>query len=190
MRWEYRVRPVSGLFILVTASVAVFALTKLGMPQVPALPSPVRGWTQTDLFKQISGYSILGLIGFELLLAARRRKYLRLGGRRRNWRAWHMTVGAILLPLVVLHTSGQMGANLNSWLLLSLIAVVVVGVSGKLIEAIHLQRLASAAKKGKSHASLGRLTAFLHKNWVHLHVLVVAVVLSLLSFHILAVYYF
>ena len=78
-----------------------------------------------------------------------------------------------------------MESNLNGSLLISMMLVVLIGVAGKLIEAIHLQKANHAAREEHS----GR-RAPLHNLWLRLHMLAAAVLVALLAFHILSVYYF
>jgi hypothetical protein len=114
-----------------------------------------------------------------------------------------MILGGSLLPLVVLHTGGRWGDNLNGWLLTALLGGVLVAAVGKLTEAVWVRRALRSAGNGSAFAApkngaTGRNGAAarnggfsrLHAVWLALHRLLVAALLVLLGWHVFSVYYF
>ncbi len=190
LRWEFRVLPWLALL-----GVIVLALLPLSISLLGALPLSenirlLGKLSESHRFRELTGYGALALVAFEgLLILHKRGKLPFMPGNRISWRSAHIFVGASLIPLVVIHTGGRWGSNLNGALLLSLMAVVLIGVAGKLIEAIHLQRNVQSAK-AEAGKEGGRRRAPMHTYWLRLHMMLATVLVALLGFHIFSVYYF
>lgn len=187
---------------------AVFALPEilslLGAPP----PAETLGWLGAALenhrFREITGFVLLGLILFELLLMAQKRtrwlhKIVRGHGHR--MRLIHMCIGIGLVPVIVLHTGGRWGQNLNAWLLTTCLMVVATALLGKAMETFFLGRLRKRAKPATAAAGPGNApqapvqrkrpwSMMVHRAWYRLHVVLVGSLVVLLGFHIFAVYYF
>jgi anaerobic selenocysteine-containing dehydrogenase len=69
-----------------------------------------------------------------MLLSVRKRTGVRLGAYPK-WRSLHVLVGVALLILVVIHTGGRWGVNLNGWLLMAFMLTTFTALVGKLLEA-------------------------------------------------------
>ncbi len=133
-------------------------------------------WNDKD-YKQVSGFSLLGLVAVGLLMSLRKRlSWAWLGGFK-HWRIAHALLGAGGAALLMLHTGFHLGENLNRWLMLCFLAVLVLGSAAG---------LASALSHRLSPALARRLQQ--QGNW--LHVLVAWPLPVLLAVHILTVYYF
>jgi nitrite reductase (NADH) large subunit len=93
------------------------------------------------------------------------------------WRVFHVVLGALLLVALLVHSGARMGDNLNYWLMLSFIGVVISGgLLGVGISNDH--QLPAKAVRAVREWSL----------WLHLLFLWPLPVL--LSFHILKAFYF
>ncbi|AWB66817.1 hypothetical protein C2869_10415 [Saccharobesus litoralis] len=129
------------------------------------------------LYKQISGFSLLALSVFITLLSFRKRikkfKWLSYP----IWRVIHTALGIVLLMVLVTHTGLQMGSNLNFALMISYIAVSLVGVFAGVSVALEHKLSDSSAKLFRKMSYWG-------------HVLASWPLPTLLTFHIVSVYYF
>lgn len=78
-------------------------------------------------WKQVSGFTLLGLSAAAALLSVRKRVKLRRLGEYRFWRIAHVALGLLMLAVLFLHTGFRLGSNLNFWLLATFLAVVTAG---------------------------------------------------------------
>jgi hypothetical protein len=92
-------------------------------------------------FREVSGYVGLALGVFQVFLSLRKRTRFTFGISYPLWRAVHILVGVGILLVVVIHTGGRWGWNLNGWLLSAFILTVFVGLVGKVLEAGLIERL-------------------------------------------------
>jgi nitrite reductase (NADH) large subunit len=191
VRWENRLGPQVTLFSFVTAASVPLLLSLATLPPLKAHVGPLAELVESHLFRQITGFCLLGLVVLEVFYAVRKRTRRPVPGSRAAWRSVHMLVGCSMVPLVIVHTGGRWGDNLNGLLLTALLAAVVVGAGGKLVEAVRVQAVARRAAAGKplSKKARGWLGPF-HERWLRLHVLTVTALLVFVAFHIFSVYYF
>lgn len=138
--------------------------------------SPEFIWTD-KLYKQITGFTILGLLGFGLIMSAVKRFKLKKIGSFSGWRIVHTILGVTTLLILFLHTGAHTGENLNQLLLV-----------------FFLLGSASGAMLGmnfyKSNALPGSFFYMSKKflNW--LHIIIVWPLPALLMAHVFSVYYF
>ena len=168
--------------------IALSALALLIIAAVLLLPSPgyrqsVQPSFQIDLlwtdglYKQISGFTLLGLGLLAIFLSLRKRVRWMAFGDYGAWRFIHVALGAAAITALVIHTGLHLGEHLNRYLMLSFLAVVLLGsTSGAVIAVEH--RL---SRNGGARAR--KLTLWLH-------ILACWPLPTLLGFHILSVYYF
>ena len=130
-----------------------------------------------NLFKQISGYSLLGLSVLISFISLRKRVRRFSWGQFLHWRLFHVLTGVLLVAVLVTHTGFRFGANLNLWLMLAFSALLITGALSGLI-------LADEHKLSPANARLARRTAI----WTHIALL--WPLPALLGFHILKSYYF
>ncbi|HEX4953303.1 MAG TPA: hypothetical protein VF017_07910 [Thermoanaerobaculia bacterium] len=188
VRWEFRVLPM--IVLLVVTILAVASLLPTLTNGGESLLAQLARWTKSHLFRQITGFVALGLILLELAYALVKRNKVRLPGDRARWRVVHILVGATLLPLIVVHTGGRWGHNLNGLLLTSLVGTVLVGVGGKLGEALKLRQAERRHdRKEKLDSSRNSRRPF-HATWLQAHTVLVGLLLALVAFHVFSVYYF
>lgn len=160
----------------------VLGLTTLASPRIP-MPETVQVlwrwealWTD-GLYKQISGFSLLGLTLIGLLLSLRKRIKLLSFGAFHTWRVVHVALGTLAVVVLAAHTGFRFGANLNLMLMSCFSAVVSLGALAA--GAIALERqLGPSLVRSLRRASL----------W--LHILVFWPLPVLLGFHIFKTYYF
>lgn len=140
-----------------------------------------RGWFEgvwNDKFwKQVTGFTLLGLSVIGLLMSLRKRMGWTVLGQFAYWRLLHGVLGAACAGLLIVHTGFHLGANLNQLLMLNFLAVLVLGASAGAVVAF-------------SHKFNPMKTTAIRKFWTWLHTLVAWPLPILLSIHILTVYYF
>ncbi|MCO6412718.1 MAG: NAD(P)/FAD-dependent oxidoreductase [Thiogranum sp.] len=159
---------------------AVLAL--LFLPPVPYANSvqlPVRWdrlWSDS-LFKQISGFSLLGIGLLVSLISLRKRVTRFAAGAFSSWRLWHVVFGTLAAALLLAHTGLRLGSNLNLLLMLVFSALLLVGsVAGATIGVQH--RLPRATARRTREVAL----------WMH--ILLIWPLPVLLGFHVLKTYWF
>ncbi len=133
-------------------------------------------WTDS-LFKQISGFTLLGMTTLVLILSLRKRIKWFSWGDFPIWRLLHALLGGSAIFALLVHTGFRLGDNINFLLMMSFTALLLVGtVVGSVIALEHKLE----ARTVRQVRSLG--------NW--LHILLFWPIPVLLGFHIFKTYYF
>ena len=175
--------PVKGARPVLIASVLAF-IAALLLSFTPAIPfsDTVQGlrldslWLD-GLIKQITGFTLLGLSLIALLMSvAKRWRKIKLGSFP-YWRVAHTLLGVSALIVLVLHTGLHLGVNLNRWLIIDFLALSLVGGLAGLVVALERRLQPAQAKRLRSY-------------WTWTHILLFWPLPILLTFHILAVYYY
>jgi nitrite reductase (NADH) large subunit len=174
-----------GNRILMLGSVFAFFLAVLWlfMQPVPTINSvestlyQLGNLWRDGLFKQVSGFVLLGLSLLGLILSMRKRWKRFTLASFGSWRAFHAVLGVIALFTLVLHTGLYFGENLNAWLLADFLLIGVFG-----------------ALAGYAAVSEQRHSGYFNKRlrrWANrLHLFISWPLPVLLGFHIVSVYYF
>jgi nitrite reductase (NADH) large subunit len=171
-------RWLAGLALLAACAVVLFMLP-FNIPYADSVQAELHVdelW-RNGLFKQLSGFTLLG---FAMLLAALslRKRVARVSwGRFDGWRVLHVAAGALTLVVLLLHTGLRMGAQLNFWLMLVFAGLLLAGA-------------AASASIGLQHAlplGLARRTRTLS---VWSHIVLLWPLPALLGFHILKTYWY
>jgi len=173
----------SAVRALVVLSVValVTALATLAWPRIPVAASVrLEGldvlWVD-GLFKQVSGFVLVGLVALGLLLSLRKRVARFKWGHFPGWRVLHASLGLAALFTAFAHTGFRLGYNLNFALMLAFLLSAFTGaLSGAFLAKLN-------AAQAKPAFMLVRGVRILH-DWVFWPLLV------LVSFHVLKVYYF
>jgi nitrite reductase (NADH) large subunit len=176
-------RPVRGWKMLLGASgtalkaAAVIALV-VAVPYAASVQVPWQ-WDllwRDNFWKQVSGYSVLGLCAALAVLSLRKRIRAFTLGDFPLWRVAHALLGSLTLAGIAVHTGGRLGSNLNFMLIATFLGVVALGaVAGGVIALEH---------------RLGAGTARLRRTWLWTHILIAWPIPVLLAFHVLKTYYF
>lgn len=176
-------QPVIGAPALVACSLltTIAVLCLLFIPGIAPVDSVQKAsfeflWTD-GFWKQVSGFSLLGLVAIGLLMTLRKRANWKFLGNFSYWRVVHTILGVLALGVLFVHTGADLGENLNQWLMLNFLLVSLVGA----LAGISLQL---AGKFASSSVQTIKKSAF----WAH--ILVVWPLPALLISHILSVYYF
>ena len=128
-------------------------------------------------WKQITGFTLLGLSLLGLLMSLRKKiNSKRLGGFA-YWRLLHVLLGVSCAVLVIVHTGFHLGANLNRLLIIDFLLVIGLGaLAGLMLAFSHRFSPVQSQRYSKT------------LSWFHL--LVSWPLPVLLASHILSVYYF
>lgn len=172
-----------GRTIVALSLLALLVVAAVLLAPSPAYRQSVQPAFQIDLlwtdalYKQISGFTLLGLGLIAVVLSLRKRvRWLRFGDYG-AWRFVHVALGAAAIAALVVHTGLHLGVNLNRYLMLSFLGVALLGaVSGGMV--------ASERHFGRNGGARARKLSL----W--LHILACWPLPVLLGFHILSVYYF
>ena len=130
-----------------------------------------------SLLKQISGFSILGLLVAGLTVSLRKRIKKFSVGDYDIWRMSHIVLGIGALVALIVHTGFRFGDELNLLLMINFLLLAAAGVNASTVVATEHQMVASVAKKQR-------------KLWNTAHLLLFWSLPVLLGFHIFKTYYF
>lgn len=165
---------------LLFVAVLVFAL----LPSLPVSASvrharyAVEALWRSSLFRQITGYTVVGLFLVGLLLSARKRLAWFRWGSFAGYRALHTLLGLLSVVALCVHTGLRFGAHLNFALMSVFVGSAVFGGFAGI----------SAALEG--HAAVSARARALRGTLSRIHLWLLWPLPALLAFHILAAYYF
>ena len=128
-------------------------------------------------WKQVSGFSLLGMVAIGMLMSLRKRLDWVWMGSFTNWRLAHAILGSACAILIFFHTGFNLGQNLNQILMLTFLTVLVMGASAGLIT-------------GLSHLLSPARAQSLQNNWSFLHLIVTWPLPALLMVHVFSFYFF
>jgi nitrite reductase (NADH) large subunit len=158
------------------------ALAMLLSPPIPVVHSVqvALRWDllwRDGLFKQVSGFSLLGLGVLVSLISLRKRTERICFGGFSTWRVVHVLLGTLAAATLLAHTGLRLGYQLNLYLMLSFIGLLLAGaIAGGVIGLQHaLPR--GLAKRGRDLS-------------LWLHIVLLWPLPALLGFHILKTYWF
>ncbi|WP_295539427.1 FAD-dependent oxidoreductase [uncultured Thiohalocapsa sp.] len=157
--------------------VAIFLLP--GLPLNASVQDALRWdvlWRES-LWKQVTGFSLLGLAAAVSVLGLRKRLPAFTLGRFDGWRLVHVLLGALAVAVLLAHTGMRLGSNLNLWLMASFTGLLVAGGIGGAVIALEHRLPRPVARRSRNTA-------------VWAHVLLVWPLPVLLGFHILKGYWY
>jgi len=178
--------PASACVVLSCSVLALFGVcaTVFATPMAYA-DSVETYWYKVDqlwrdgILKQISGYTLLALCLFALWLSVQKRFASLKLGNYSVWRAIHTATGLLTLGLLFMHTGFHLGANFNSWLMLTFALLNLLGgVSGIF-----------SGLESKTDSGIGTLSRRLKPVATWAHILLFWPIPTLVMFHIISVYY-
>lgn len=161
----------------------VGALAFFLLPNIPYADSVQHTWQwdtlwRTQLFKQISGFSVLGLFVVGLAVSLRKRTaVLNRLGRFDAWRVAHVVLGVLVVLALVAHTGLRMGHGLNFMLITSFSLMLLIGAITTTVIALEHKLDTGMAQRLRRQAT-----------WVH--ILLFWPVPALLGWHIFKTYWY
>jgi len=196
----------STLIILTLVMAAIllpFAFSGLYMPTMRENAFDLLEATRTDHYKMITGFTALAFVIFEMVLTVRkrgRRWKITLPGSILLWRVLHIFLGVGLVAMILIHTGGATGKNFNAIFLWVFFGASVSALTGVVAETGILEssrkyfglvppqfgRLAKAVPT----TTKGPLIRGLRHLWLSSHIILVAIFMVMLGFHIFLAFYF
>ncbi len=128
-------------------------------------------------WKQVSGFTLLGLSAIGLLMSLRKRVRRFTLGSFNGFRFFHAILGLSMIGVLILHTGMHLGEQLNLLLMTSFLALSLTGALAGAVAAVEGSLSMTAAR---------RLRTF----WNRMHLFIAWPLPLLLGFHITSVYYF
>lgn len=172
---------VLGWRVMIVCSV-IAALAALAALLLPAWPFSTSVMTDIRLdqfwidsfWKQVSGFTLLGIALTAAFLSVRKRVAVTWLGGYDGWRVLHVVIGALSLGVLFLHSGFNLGVNLNFALMISFLALLLIGGAAGLITAIDHH--------------LGGSGTVSRKVLIWLHIIAFWPLPLLLTFHVLSSY--
>lgn len=152
----------------------------------PAIPYAQRAdvrwhwdqWWRQGLYKQASGFTLIGLMLALGVISVRKRwPSLRRFGDYGIWRFAHVVLGIVVLAALMVHSGGRLGSGVNAALSFSALGAAVIGGLAAFVIA-------------REHALRGLLARRLREVAWWSHVFLLWPLPVLLLFHVLKTYYF
>ena len=178
--------PVKSGLLWATIAAALILVVWFAVGEVSVAQSVVDRWHRLDLllqdsfFKQVSGYSLLGIAAIGLLLPLRKRFRWFSFGNFGWWRTMHATIGSLTLIGLIVHTGMRLGANLNFLLGSIFLAINITGVLVGVVTSM----------ESRFHGS----TAIALRRWrprvTRIHFWLLWPLPALLAIHIFCAYYY
>lgn len=132
---------------------------------------------RNGLFKQISGFALLGCSVLLALAALRKRIAWFHWGDFGGWRALHVLLGGLTVAVLLAHTGLRLGDNLNFWLMIVFAGLLMAGAAASAVMGLQHVLPLSLARRGRELSM-----------WAH--VLLLWPLPALLGFHILKTYWY
>ncbi len=170
-----------GSISAIILAACIFLMPELTASHSVQTPGTIEFIWNDKFWKQVTGFSLLGMSVLGLLMSLRKRiknrKLTRKMGEFAYWRLLHVMLGVFCATTLILHTGLHLGENLNQMLMINFLLVLLLGsMAGAVISLSH-KLDASASQK-------------LRKFWTWTHIFVTWPLPILIGTHILTVYYF
>jgi nitrite reductase (NADH) large subunit len=133
-------------------------------------------WT-TSLYKQVSGFFMLGLFVLGGAFSARKRIRRLNFGSFASWRLGHAVVGVLALTALFVHTGFRLGESLDLWLGMFFLGSSTIGALTGLV--VSMEHRLPAAR-----------AAWLRRIATRAHIWLLWPLPALILFHVVKAYYF
>ncbi|MCP5171563.1 MAG: FAD-dependent oxidoreductase [Pseudomonadales bacterium] len=169
----------TGILSIAAAAIvaAVLSLPAMSVSDSVQSISGVEQLWNDKFWKQVTGFSLLGMSVLGLLMSLRKKLKSKRLGKYTYWRLFHIALGALCAATLILHTGLHLGENFNRWLMVNFLSVLVLGALAGVVVSI-------------SHVLSSETSRKLRKFWQWAHLLVTWPLPLLLAVHIVTVYYF
>ena len=131
---------------------------------------------RSSFWKQVTGYSTVGLTVLALLMSFRKRIKRFSGGDFAYWRIVHVALAVFAALALFAHTGARLGSNLNSLLMGSFVGLLITGTAAAVVMSLQ-------------HCMQGNVMRW-RTRFTWAHVLLFWPVPVLLGFHVFKSYYF
>jgi nitrite reductase (NADH) large subunit len=145
---------IPGTRVLAVAAL-LSALVAAAIVLLPGLQAPlsVQGsWNfaalvHNHLVRQISGFTLTGLVLGSMILSLRKRIRRFRWGEVGTWKAIHATAGLLTLVALISHTGFRLGQNLNFVLMCNFLAIAAAGALTGMVTALEQRLPARTARR-------------------------------------------
>lgn len=187
-----------GLTLLTACLLLPFVFSASYFDALRANGVDLHQFTRGELYKQVTGFTALGLVLLEVMLTARKRSRgwigkISLPGSMLLWRSVHIFVGVGLVGMVLVHTLGANGLNFNAVFLWVFFATTLTALVGVVTETGILESTRSYFGRlpGSSKPlTKGPLIRSLRGIWLASHIFFVCMFMVMLVGHIILAYYY
>ncbi|HTJ78145.1 MAG TPA: FAD-dependent oxidoreductase [Rariglobus sp.] len=177
-------RPAAGALLLLLISLAaalvaasIASIHPLAIGQSVEHRHPWEFILLDTFWRQVTGFTMLGVAVFSLVLSLRKRIKRFTLGDFGWWRVIHSTLGTLGIVTLIAHTGLRLGSNFNLVLMLDFLGLILLGTGAGLV---------TAWEKNLAPQSALRL----RRGWTWAHILLVWPLPVLVGFHVLAAYYY
>jgi len=132
---------------------------------------------RNGLYKQLSGFTLLGASVLLALLSLRKRVPRLAWGSFDSWRTLHVLAGVLTIVVLLAHTGLRMGAQLDFWLMLVFSALLLAGAAAGASMGLQHRLPLNVARRGRSVS-------------IWAHVLLLWPLPVLLGFHVFKTYWY
>lgn len=174
---------VAARTLLISGMLSALAMIAvLLLPRIPYTETVQMVWQwdvlwRNNLFKQLSGFSLLGLSVVALILSLRKRIKKFSIFSFATWRVIHVVVGLLTVIGLAIHSGYGFGSGLNYFLAMSFVGILIAGGVSSAFVAVEHKLDAVLSRKIKS-------------NLVWIHILTFWPFPVLLAMHVFKSYYF
>jgi len=165
-------------FITLLSVIAIYFLPAMPYANTVQVDFQFDQLWRDNFFKQISGFTLLGLSIFISIISFRKRikKLIKLWDYA-AWRVLHVVFGVITVAVLFTHTGFRLGDNLNFYLMFVFSSLLLVGGIASWITGYEYSLPTRLAKQVRLYA-------------VWSHILLLWPLPALLSMHVIKTYYF
>lgn len=188
------------LTLLTAALLVPFVFSPIYLPSLRENNFDLHLFLNSNLYKQITGYTSLFFVILEMIFTMRKRGRgwkikISLPGSMQFWRTLHIFLGVGLLATTVIHTMGSNGLNFNAiflWVFFAVTLSALVGVVAEtgILESPQRDFKLIPVGGNKLGITKGTLIRNLRALWLSTHIFLVSVFLVMLAFHIFLAYYY
>jgi nitrite reductase (NADH) large subunit len=172
-----RLTAISSALLFICVLCLAFVPSLTASRSVQDLRFAVELLWRSSTWRQVSGYTVVGLFAFGLLLPLRKRLAWPRWGAFGSYRALHTCLGLLSAVALCVHTGMHLGSHLNFALAFVFLLAASVGGCAGIAAGLEGGRGAAWARAARGHLS-------------RLHLLLLWPLPVLLAFHVIAVYYF
>jgi len=164
-------------FMAIVVALSIVVIPGIAVGESVNEPAPFEFLWNDKFWKQVTGFSLLGMSVVGLLMSLRKRIKSDRIGKFAYWRFFHIVLGALCAVTLLAHTGLHTGDNLNQMLMIDFLTVLVMGAIASSVVALGHRLPPMRSQRVK-------------KFWSWAHILVTWPLPILLGTHILTVYYY
>ena len=151
--WAWAPMLVASVIALFIAAI-VLLIPGLEVGSSVTKPAPFEFLWNDKYWKQVTGFTLLGLSVVGLLMSLRKRINIKHFGEFAHWRMVHIGLGVISASMLFFHSGLHLGENLNRLLMLDFLLVIALGSLAGLVVSLSHRLPAKNAPVSYTHLTL------------------------------------